>query len=1341
GETDSIVADQMAALQQTLMETNHKLKEMTYKRNDLDERLQVEIGASTETEREMESQIDKLNATIRELKSENIALNSQLEAAQQNRSLVDENLSMEEQQKYLNAQSEMASLDLTAQIAVNTEQLKALSDENTQVRSENAALSGELEVCKDELEAAQAFIAAIEVQLSFQMQKTGAWEAEVLRLNGFIASLQDNLDNTTSKQEQYVTNIQQLTDELDRLGSDMLSQREIYTEEVEALRSQLQVDSCIDEQRAKLHEVLSQKDAEITDLSSKHVELSTRFVQIELAMENNQREHGDQLSAKQDEIDSLSVAAEEIKERYQRALHESHEIEYKLRASAEALEELESKLSTSKQNEDSDWLNICFILGVTEKNDLVIRINQLQEAERELLLMTETQDTLQAQLDESVSRCQSLTECKDILQNTIEELRTQISEMAQEHGALSQNLSAVQEGKGETDDLIRALQSTIACTDESNKSLDEQVRELLSRVESAEKNLEVVSAERDELETVATAMKEGNMSELCEGNFSEARLIELENKYLTAEVKCQALGDEVSDLRARLKLTHAEADGFAEIASVSKKEGERDMEKMTAALGHKDFTISQLLQEAAALQERAATAEQTVKMLLEQDSSGSAESEVILKKCKQLHSQIDFLIGEKERLNILLTTAEKEKKELEYELEKNGMLFKQTSDDNLKEVSALTAEVEQLRKQVLFLRGQETDFHEAKRELSSASVELQRMTSKYEELAAKMSDVNEKASNAEVIEGLRAQLLDKDKEISILSSEPTSSENSELINELNLLMERKMNAEASVAELTSECKALCSQLADYDKKSAQELTAFMRAAEEEMESLRHRYEAEKTSSNRRIQQLEERLQESDVAVIELKSRLEASQLEFFELKNVIQAKHAQVQIAEKDAAEEVKEALQLELTKVYHALKEKTVECTRFQDKLAAVQRNMDETLATKEQRIIHLEKSKLTKDQYDKIKQVREDRNKKTEECKIYKKQLVSLKSAYDELQRRSVSSSSVENTAELASMQVRLSENTAQLDQAKVVCDSLKSKLKECSRQLQEYETEKQGVINILKSCGIDMSGVMINESGSEDSMLEQDLSEAVGTLAQKWKYLSASYGDIREKFKVVENEKLQLSSQLESQDVQKAALERRVESLKSALQDAKEECIDLSSKLRTEIDKKNGLDSQLEEAKLSAQSSKSAVNVEVQVLEEENIELLKENKELRASIATYKAKVEMFSPKNSGNGGLNKRSSCEKAITGSRVESSETKKPRIHADGNEENFVPGKVSAEQPSTENSSGRKFGKDLDINRIDIETSTTRPGRKGRRAQKTAGSAAVRSEGISEEQPGECAQS
>ena len=1325
-EGDVRSEEEVSALKQLLHDTNCKLEDMTYQRDDLRERLEVEIGASTETERDMENQIDKLNSTICDLEGKNAELKATLHTT----STKLENYSrLEEEVQILKEQLE------------KTKTTEQLSNESTAVSSPSASLTRELHDCKEELEAAQAAIQTYEMQLEYHSQKTGAWEAEVQRLNARIANLQVDLENAFVTNEQ---NSIELQNEVDRLNSEFDSQAALYTEELETLRSQL-----------------------------------------------------------------------------------------------EDKENLQNEVGNGK------LMNICSVLGVTEVSDVMTRINQLQEAESDLLLLKESGSTLQLQSDESDVSAELLMEKKCELESIVADLQSRMEELTQKHLEATEKASGLEADLQEADDLICVLQDKIASTEVDCASMSERIKDLTAEIDCGTMNLETITTERDELLDALAA----TTSQL-EINKPETKPIELENKYLAAEARCQALVNEVADLQARLVASHKEADVFAEGVTISKKEGDRDMGKLTAVLGQKEAHISQLLQEVEDLQVRASTAEQSVKILLDEGSSGAAENEVFLKKSKQLNSQIQFLTGEKEHLAQLLATSEKEKKQVEYELEKCDVLLKQTVESKRQELSALTDEVEQLRKEVSFLRGQDRDLQEAKRELSISNEKFKNLTANFEELSTRMStvdksdveeelnalrdinslleeqveslehDVSEsrnrygrlkeelnqvmselnnisnQASSLETeneelkkkvldlesvtaattdanfleeeleklkqsydnilssaakdkselmtaIGNLKQQILEKDKEISILSSEVSTSESNELINELNSLMEQKMNAEAREAELTSECKALRSELSDYDKKSSQELTSFMRVAEEEMDALRSRHETEMAGSNAKIQQLEENLERSTTALKDLQTRLDATQQEVSRLEessqNHASAAHIKY-VEEMEAVEEEKDALQMELSRQSRALQEKAIECTRIQEKLAALQRDMDDTVATKDQRIAHLEKSKLTKDQYEKIKQVREDRNKKTEECKIYKKQLVSLKSAYDDLQRRSQSSSTVENTAELAAMQVRLSENTAQLDQARVVCDSLKSKLKECSRQLQEYETEKQGVINILKTCGIDVSGLMVNESGSEDSVLEQDLAEAVGTLAQKWKYLSTSYGDIREKLKVIENEKLEISCQFDSQNVQKAALERKVDSLKMALQDAKEECAELSNKLRQECETKISIASELEEARASAQSSKSAVNVEVQMLEEENIELLKENKELRGVMATYKAQVERFSAGNASSEGLKKRSTCDESSTENQVPSIDTKKPRIHADQSAENCPPVKVKPSQTSAENGTVREFGTELDANRVAVEPTSSRGGRKGRRSTKIVGSTSDPNTPL-EEQPGECAQS
>jgi hypothetical protein len=218
------------------------------------------------------------------------------------------------------------------------------------------------------------------------------------------------------------------------------------------------------------------------------------------------------------------------------------------------------------------------------------------------------------------------------------------------------------------------------------------------------------------------------------------------------------------------------------------------------------------------------------------------------------------------------------------------------------------------------------------------------------------------------------------------------------------------------------------------------------------------------------------------------------------------------------------------------------------------------------------------------------------------------------------------------------------------------------------------------------------------------------------------------------------------LDSHGIQKSALERRVDSLKAALQDANQQYADVSNQLKKEIDIKADLSSQLEIAKLSLITNKSSVNVEVQVLEEENIELLKENKELRSTLATYKAQVEGVSSRSSREAAANslgKRTvpSSDEIVPPS-IEINKKQRQHVLVADAENCTLDVKGKCTPHVSESCKDRAFGNSIDVNQCDLESSTSRIGRKGRRANKgTASSSVARSDGNQEEQPGECAQS
>jgi len=280
----------------------------------------------------------------------------------------------------------------------------------------------------------------------------------------------------------------------------------------------------------------------------------------------------------------------------------------------------------------------------------------------------------------------------------------------------------------------------------------------------------------------------------------------------------------------------------------------------------------------------------------------------------------------------------------------------------------------------------------------------------------------------------------------------------------------------------------------------------------------------------------------------------------------------------------------------------------------------LKEELEAKDKRIAHLETCKLTKEQMEKIKLLKEERKKFQEDSKIMKKQLHALKKAYDDLKASGTSGASNDVSAvrDLADARVQLAEVTSQLETAQSVSKSLKDKLRECAKQLQEYETERAGVIAVLERHGIDTIGLVAHDTSltEGDTVIEEELADGVSKLAQKLiasqnnKQLAAAS---KNKIRQLEESINQMTSEVDEAKSTRSVLEKRLETLKSANRSMKEELTVLTAERDNLALHVTELESSLKSAEGKIVSSSDTVSSEVQALEEENIELMRENKEV--------------------------------------------------------------------------------------------------------------------------------
>lgn len=221
--------------------------------------------------------------------------------------------------------------------------------------------------------------------------------------------------------------------------------------------------------------------------------------------------------------------------------------------------------------------------------------------------------------------------------------------------------------------------------------------------------------------------------------------------------------------------------------------------------------------------------------------------------------------------------------------------------------------------------------------------------------------------------------------------------------------------------------------------------------------------------------------------------------------------------------------------------------------------------------------------------------------------------------------------NASEVEEIQMQLSALETQLEEARGVSKSLKDKLRECARQLQDYETERAAIADILARSGVDTKGVLGDASISEDaSLLEQDLSDYVNKLALK---LTAVQGQLKVASRSAKTtEASATTAEFEEMKAQRSALEKRVESMRTAARTSREENSAIMTEcegLRTQISE---LSAEMDAIKGKLDGKDSTVSSEIRILEEENFELMKENKDLRKEASSLRAAIDRSSKNES-------------------------------------------------------------------------------------------------------------
>ena len=176
-----------------------------------------------------------------------------------------------------------------------------------------------------------------------------------------------------------------------------------------------------------------------------------------------------------------------------------------------------------------------------------------------------------------------------------------------------------------------------------------------------------------------------------------------------------------------------------------------------------------------------------------------------------------------------------------------------------------------------------------------------------------------------------------------------------------------------------------------------------------------------------------------------------------------------------------------------------------------------------------------------EKIKQLKTERKKFHDDCKVLKEQLQQLKLAYDEKE------------AQLSAVESKSSGGGADRSKDAEKVEKLTRALREVSDQIKDYEEVKRGVKVIVESLGLEEVGgldVSTLSQSVDNSILDWDMLEAVTKLGEaysKARYMASESPETLVKLTSLEEDLAKRTIELMEEIERKDAVTKRLESAK--------------------------------------------------------------------------------------------------------------------------------------------------------------------------------------------------
>ena len=1003
-------------------------------------------------EGKLKSNSNRLESEVEDLQRK---LNSQLQAAEKMQaeisniaSLRDSNIHLERSLTELKKDRDSIAaerLQLRKECTNLTDQLMATSEKENH--------NDQLDLLQSQLHSAQEK----EAQLCREKQ---ALEEDIRELSSRAKKAKEDANLMKSEWMSIETELTSAKKESQSLRKDLelsLQQITALTEALEKKESTQQLDAN-NVDRQEEFETMQHQVSELIEEVKYQQEVIARL-QLTIGERDKQIECVE--NALLDVNSSLQVA--------QNTIEVSKDLQDKLDLSTAEVQSLRDEMSTSTAE--------------SQTNHLLLQ-QTLEKLQSQLVASTNNLNQLNDEREEEVELLQgeklALEEKNSTLQTDLAMAVDKIAIKEEEGKLLMLRISLTEEELEDQKAIVLKNMDSMKVLNDEVSFLYESVNRLKSELEIAELDSKCPSLDKD-FEILCTAIKERFAT-------YEQRIISSQDQLAAFEAQANQAA-ELSQLEAELKtelevckkqLTEAEnslAQNSVENESqiiqlqIDLQAQNKAYNDLTTELANRANSLVELqlqLEDLQAEKERECF-ELTEEILSLQRDNEAAVSQhlLVLTECEQKQLEISSLqngmkdsnsaveearcklaLNEEEILNLRsrLETLERERDSAAQQLS----IFENESMD--KEVQS--KHVVELEKKIGELEGDVLRLRELQKESERQYVELE------EELLAS----DERVQTA--VRDLEAEKQISSDKISSLESELTATlrklERTEV--EMDTLSTQLLNKHSEVRTLCEEkdeeIAALSLKLAKNDAEQCT-LISQIRDLKQSLASSTAELATQSEQSAKTLQNLKVEVAQLRRANAEREDAMAQIENELYELK---QEQAQAISSAVEESVKELKSAKSAakELTTMLRArdndLQSMQEHCTTVEEMLTSLRADIKNQLELKDKRIAHLETSKLTQEQLQRIVVMKEERKKFQEDAKTLKKQLARLKTAYDDLKEKQLESAEAASKTTSSSsdfvisdLKFQVAEVTAQLTQSQAISQTLKDKLRDCAKQLQ--------------------------------------------------------------------------------------------------------------------------------------------------------------------------------------------------------------------------------------------------------------------------------------------------